>query len=746
MNLNNIRMSVKLPVSFVVLSLAVALAISAIGYRDFRASLINQQKLLFDTLSTERARIVETWYAKTETELVNTASAQAAVAAVEGLSTTFSLLMEDPERELQQAYITDNPNPVGEKDKLDRAEATIPYNFQHENYHHYYRAMKDRLELYDIFLIDMDGTVVYTVYKEADFATNLETGAFRDSGLAAAFRGARDIGSGETVFIDYSPYAPSAMAPAAFLGTPIVSDAGTTVGVLVFQLPSNIIFSLINNPQGLGATGDITLIGQDGLARSSSRFEGRHEVLSELTLTDSTIEALKSGQHAVRVGATSLAGRDAILVNHPVQIGDQRWVLLAEVDMTEVLLDANTQLLHTAIIMVVAMVIVGAFGWYVSRAFTAPLDQLVGVMTKISKREYDVTIPDADRQDEIGDLSRALTLMVDRLREFDERLTREKEQAQEQKHAVDVLGNGLRRLAHGDFSKPITEAFAAEYEALRVDYNNTIGNLGATIANLMGFAATIAAQIKKMGDDTQELSQRTETQASTLEETAAAIDQITESIGQNTEELRSAERLILETDTQVKAGRDVVEKTTKAMDQIEESADEIGSIIRVVDDIAFQTNLLALNAGVEAARAGDAGRGFAVVAAEVRQLALRSTEAVSQIKALIETSNGNVASGVNLVRETEKVLLEIVRRMEGISTVVSSVTSGASEQSSSISEINAGVNNLDRVTQQNAMMVENSNANARSLLSEADNLKTMLSKFSVADQRNNVVSLSRAAS
>lgn len=124
---------------------------------------------------------------------------------------------------------------------------------------------------------------------------------------------------------------------------------------------------------------------------------------------------------------------------------------------------------------------------------------------------------------------------------------------------------------------------------------------------------------------------------------------------------------------------------------------------------------------------------------------MRSTEAVSQIKSLIETSNSNVASGVNLVRETEKVLLEIVQRMEGISTVVSSVTSGASEQSSSISEINAGVNNLDRVTQQNAMMVENSNASAKSLLNEADNLTAMLSNFKVSAHRDNVVALSRTA-
>jgi len=208
--------------------------------------------------------------------------------------------------------------------------------------------------------------------------------------------------------------------------------------------------------------------------------------------------------------------------------------------------------------------------------------------------------------------------------------------------------------------------------------------------------------------------------------------------------LRSAESLIHEADGQVKQGRTVVENTTQAMDQIEQSSQEISTIIRVVDDIAFQTNLLALNAGVEAARAGDAGRGFAVVAAEVRQLAMRSAEAVSQIKTLIQASATNVESGVKLVRDTETVLVEIVQRMEGISTLITSVTAGATEQSASIGEINIGVNNLDRVTQQNAAMVENSNASAKALTAEAGNLVQMLTRFKVGAQagQGNVIEMS----
>lgn len=743
MNLNNIRMRVKLPVSFVALSLLVALTITWLGYRDFRASLINQRQLLLETLVIERARTLESWFDNLESQLTHYADTDTTRTAMQGFTTTFPLLMDDPTRDLQQAYITDNPHPTGEKDKLDRAEATIPYNFQHANFHGHYRSVKDRMGLYDLFLVDMAGNLVYSVYKEADYATNLETGAYNTSGLADAFRAGRDGTFGQSYFTDFDPYAPSANAPAAFIATPIADANGVTIGVLIFQLPTDVILNVVNNAQGLGETGEITLIGDDGRARSDSRFDGRHSTLSDLALTETTLETLSTGVKGVDLSATALSGHLAMSITYPVSVFGKPWVLLAESEKSEVLADANRKGIITLITTLIAMVFVGVCGWFISRAFSDPLNEVVEAMDKISNRDYQAKIPDASRQDEIGDLGKALTLMVDRLREFDERLVQEQEAAAEQQRTVQELGSGLKRLASGDLSKSIPTAFAPEYEQLRIDFNDTVANLGTTITELKNFAATIDQQSTSMGNDTNELSMRTENQASTLEETAAAIDQITESIALNSEELRSAEQLIIETDGQVKDGRVVVEKTTKAMDEIEKSADEIGSIIRVVDDIAFQTNLLALNAGVEAARAGDAGRGFAVVAAEVRQLAMRSTEAVSQIKSLIETSNNNVGTGVSLVRETEKVLLEIVQRMEGISTAVSSVTENASEQSGSISEINAGVMDLDRVTQQNAMMVENSNTSAKSLTSEASNLMEMLKNFKTNERRDNIVMIDR---
>jgi methyl-accepting chemotaxis protein len=168
------------------------------------------------------------------------------------------------------------------------------------------------------------------------------------------------------------------------------------------------------------------------------------------------------------------------------------------------------------------------------------------------------------------------------------------------------------------------------------------------------------------------------------------------------------------------------------MGAIEKSSQQITHIIGVIDEIAFQTNLLALNAGVEAARAGDAGRGFAVVASEVRALAQRSAEAAKEIKGLISTSTAQVSQGVVLVGETGKSLERIMTQVVEINSVVAEIAAGAKEQANAIEEVNATINQMDQVTQQNAAMAQQSTAASRSLREEAERLAVLIDEFHVA--------------
>ena len=194
---------------------------------------------------------------------------------------------------------------------------------------------------------------------------------------------------------------------------------------------------------------------------------------------------------------------------------------------------------------------------------------------------------------------------------------------------------------------------------------------------------------------------------------------------------RTAREAVQSAKTAAEASGAVVGKAITAMGEIEGSARQIGQIIGVIDEIAFQTNLLALNAGVEAARAGDAGRGFAVVASEVRALAQRSAEAAKEIKALISASSQQVGQGVQLVGETGQALQRIDGEVTRINELVIEIATSAHEQAIGLEQVNAAVNQMDQVTQQNAAMVEESTAASHALAREADNLTELMSQFEV---------------
>ncbi len=303
-------------------------------------------------------------------------------------------------------------------------------------------------------------------------------------------------------------------------------------------------------------------------------------------------------------------------------------------------------------------------------------------------------------------------------------------QAEEQsQQVVGALGQGLSALASGDLTHRIDTRFAPAYENLRATFNHSIeqlANLLDRVSETARLVSTGAAEIRAASDD---LAQRNQQQAAGVEETSAALNQVSSIVQQTAAHAVSVQQAITSAHREANEGGVVVQRATEAMAAIESSAHEISSIIGVIDGIAFQTNLLALNAGVEAARAGDAGKGFAVVANEVRALAQRSAEAAKNIKSLITASTDQVGSGVQLVDETGKLLRHIVDQVGEISTRVSDIAASAEKQATTLSQVSSAMGEMDRVTQQNAAMVEQSTAASRSLADESRTLTEMVGSF-----------------
>ncbi|MEH3038765.1 MAG: methyl-accepting chemotaxis protein [Sphingomonas paucimobilis] len=307
-----------------------------------------------------------------------------------------------------------------------------------------------------------------------------------------------------------------------------------------------------------------------------------------------------------------------------------------------------------------------------------------------------------------------------------------KDAAKAQQQLVGQLGEGLSRLAASDVSYRIHEPFPTDYERLRNDFNAAMDAVSEVLSAVRQATNGInngANDIRQASDD---LSQRTEQQAASLEQTAAAMDQITGTVRETAAGATRAHTVVSETRDEAEQSGDVVRRAVDAMNGIERASAEIGDIITVIDGIAFQTNLLALNAGVEAARAGDAGKGFAVVASEVRALAQRSADAAKDVKAKINASSEQVATGVELVSETGKALQRIIGRIGEISTLVGTIATSADQQATGLQQVNTAVNEMDGVTQQNAAMVEQATAAARSLAEEAQELSRQVDRFTLA--------------
>jgi methyl-accepting chemotaxis protein len=303
--------------------------------------------------------------------------------------------------------------------------------------------------------------------------------------------------------------------------------------------------------------------------------------------------------------------------------------------------------------------------------------------------------------------------------------------AQQQALVRDSFGEALKRLADGDFVYRLRAELPAEYEGLRTDFNAAVQELANAFRALTDASNSIHSSSSEISTAADDLSRRTEQQAASLEETAAALDEITATVRQTADGAAQLNTLVRAASAQTEHGGEVVQQAIAAMGKITQSSQEVGQIIGVIDEIAFQTNLLALNAGVEAARAGDAGRGFAVVASEVRGLALRSAEAAKEIKALIAASSDQVQEGVLLVGRTGEALQTIGGQVAEMTNLFSQIAASAQEQSVGLAQVNAAINQMDQVTQQNAAMVEQSTAASYAMAGEARALGEAVARFMI---------------
>ena len=409
------------------------------------------------------------------------------------------------------------------------------------------------------------------------------------------------------------------------------------------------------------------------------------------------------------------------------------------------------------IVGLVSSLLAALSAWFSGKALSGSISHMIAKMKLVAQGETNIGYIDTVRQDEIGDMGRAVVFFRDAAIEKQrveesaklERIASEDKQAaairEERELVLNSIGSGIERLAAKDLTFRLTTDLPEHYAKLKIDFNNAIAELASILGSVQTSSSSILVSSDGIADSANELSARTEEQAAGLEEITAALADVGQSATQSAGGAKAASDVVGSTKSVAAESSVIVQQAVDAMGRIEESSKHIAQIISVIDEIAFQTNLLALNAGVEAARAGDAGRGFAVVASEVRGLAARSAEAAQEIKKLISDSSGKVVEGVESVAKAGSSLEKIISGVDEINGVVSEIATNAQNQATVLQQINCNMAEMDRSTQSNSAMASQSLNSSRYLADQSKELADLVRRFTITKDRGGLPASAGAA-
>ncbi len=352
----------------------------------------------------------------------------------------------------------------------------------------------------------------------------------------------------------------------------------------------------------------------------------------------------------------------------------------------------------------------------ISRGISKPVKELTSVAEKMAEGDLSTEV-NIETTDEIGQLAAALQKTCTSLRTY-----------------IKDIDINLAKMAQGDLTIHTDLEFKGDFISLRNSIAGIVGSLNTMILQIRQAADQVSTGSGQVSNASQELAQGAAEQASSVEELSATIMEISSEVDENAKHVNKASENVDTVTAEIAGCNQQMQHMVQAMGEISDSSNQIGKIIKTIEDIAFQTNILALNAAVEAARAGEAGKGFAVVADEVRNLASKSAEAAKETTKLIQNSVSQVEKGTKITNNTAESLLRVVDSAKAVSETVEDISQATAKQSSAIKQVNTGVEQISNVVQTNSATAEESAAASEELSGQARTLSELVQAFKLKEE------------